>query len=163
MGLGDNVIYYQHLYDFVNQMNAKPSDNVLDLIHRVMHQYRARQHQSLRDGAHNLTHMESRVLSFFGNHAGARQSELAVHNGRDKAQLARLIKGLRERSLLTAQADPEDKRNVQLSLTPRGTEMLHELRQQTRQLNAKAVTGLSPSEQQQLVALLTRLSANLQD
>jgi DNA-binding MarR family transcriptional regulator len=144
-------------------MNSPSNDNALDLIHRVMHQYRARQHQSLRAAAHQLTHMESRVLSFFGGHPGARQSELAIHNGRDKAQMTRLIKGLRERSLLAAQVDPGDKRNVQLSLTPQGVGILHELRQQTRRINVKAMAGLSPDERQQLIALLTRLSANLQD
>jgi hypothetical protein len=36
--------------------------------------------------------MEGKVLGFFARHPGATQRDLAQHSGRDKAQLARLIK-----------------------------------------------------------------------
>src|SRR5215469_14992448 len=85
-------------------------DDVLELIHTVMHQYRARQYRLLKEGPHDITHMDGKVLGFFNRHPGATQSDLAQHSGRDKAQLARLIKGLRERELLRAEADEHDRR-----------------------------------------------------
>lgn len=150
--------------DNVNQSapSAAPAElEVLDLVHRVMHQYRSQQYQVLRDGPHGITHMESKVLQHFGRHPGATQQDLAQDSGRDKAQLARLIKGLRERGLLAGQTDEADRRQVRLSLTASGEAVLGSLRQQGRQLNAQAVAGLTSDEHQQLLGLLQRVRANL--
>jgi len=134
---------------------------VLDLIHTIMHQYRSQQYQVLRDGPHDITHMESKVLSYFERHPAATQSELARHSGRDKAQLARLIKNLRDRGLLDGHADESDRRNTKLSLTPDGQSIQRTLEQQAKRLNGKAVKGLSGEQQQQLITLLQHLKGNL--
>jgi DNA-binding MarR family transcriptional regulator len=149
------------LVDKVNQNNSAPDEAALDLIHTVMHQYRSLQYQVLRDGPHDITHMESKVLGYFGRYPGATQSELAEHSGRDKAQLARLIKGLRERALLAGEADEADRRSISLSLTADGQAVLRTLRQQAKRLNAKAVEGFNATEQQQLTELLKRVQRNL--
>ena len=147
--------------DNVNHSDRPPENDVLELVHAVMHQYRSQQYRALRAGPHDITHMDSKVLGFFGRHAGATQSDLAQHSGRDKAQLARLIKGLRDRGLLAGEADESDRRNVRLSLTPDGQAVQRTLRQQARRLSAKAVAGLSDAEHRQLVALLERVRSNL--
>lgn len=134
---------------------------MLDLIHTVMHQYRSMQYQALRDGPHDITHMEGKVLGFFGHHPGATQSDLAKHSGRDKAQLARLIKGLRDRGLLDAVADESDKRNVRLTLTSDGQSVLTVLRQQAKRLNTLALQEMDSHEQEQLLQLLQRVKVNL--
>jgi len=147
--------------DNVNQVGKTLDDDVLELVHGVMHQYRSRQFQVLRDGAHAVTHMESKVLGFFGRHAGATLSELAQHSGRDKAQLTRLVTGLRERGLLAGEADEADRRSVKLQLTAAGQAVQRALKQQAGRLNAQAVAGLSASERQQLLDLLRHVQRNL--
>jgi len=151
--------------DKVNQPAAKPpsssGDELLELVHTVMHQVRSQQYQVLRDETLGLTHMESKVLGYFGRQPGATQSDLVQHSGRDKAQLARLIKGLRDRGLLTAEADAADRRNLRLSLTPDGQALQRSLQQRTRQVAGRAVAGFSAAEREQLRALLQRLRDNL--
>jgi len=155
--------------DIVNHVDsssasaAKPStaDAVLELVHTVMHQFRSRQYQVLRDGLHDITHMESKVMGFFAHHPGATLSDLAQHSGRDKAQLARLVKGLRERALLAGEADVADRRNVHLTLSAEGHAVQQALRREARAMNARAVDGLGAQEQAQLVELLGRVKANL--
>lgn len=146
--------------DIVNQ-SAAADDSVLEIIHSVMHQYRAQQFRVLRDGPHDITHMDSKVLGFFGRNPGATQSDLAQHSGRDKAQLARLIKGLRDQGLLNGEADPSDRRNTRLTLTDAGQAVRRALQQQGKRLNATAVAGMGDAERKQLVALLQRVSQNL--
>jgi DNA-binding MarR family transcriptional regulator len=179
--------------DNVNRSQKPGDDEVLELVHAVMHLFRTQQLQALRgdsgerphpagraadgDGAgplrsagsgsthefpQELTHMETKVLGFFGRRPGATQSDLVQHSGRDKAQLARLIKGLRERGLLAAEADGQDRRQVHLQLTGEGQAVQRKLRLQARQLQAQAVTGLSPDERRQLVTLLRRVKGNLE-
>lgn len=152
------------LVDVVNHfgMNMKEKDDVLELIHDIMHKYRSQQQRALRERDHDLTQMDARVLGFFERHPGATQSDLVQHSGRDKAQLARLIKNLRDRGLLNAEPDPDDRRNVRLSLTDTGQALRAELKQATRHLGVKAVAGLSGAQQQQLRELLKTVRGNLE-
>jgi DNA-binding MarR family transcriptional regulator len=147
--------------DKVNHPGQDPEDDVLELVHGVMHQFRSQQYQVLREGPHDVTHMESKVMSFFAHHPGATQTELAQHSGRDKAQLARLVKGLRERGLLEGDPDDADRRSVHLRLTTGGHAVQRALQQQGRKLRAQAVAGFSAAERQQLLALLQRMQRNL--
>jgi DNA-binding MarR family transcriptional regulator len=147
--------------DNINQKASKADDGVLEIVHQVMHQYRAQQFRVLRDGPHDITHMDSKVLGYFGHHSGATQSDLAQHSGRDKAQLARLIKGLRDRGLLDGEPDPADRRNTRLSLTDAGQAVRRALQQQGKRLNAAAVAGMTVAEREQLTQLLLRVSQNL--
>ena len=153
--------------DIVNRLGETPAaaagEDLLELVHTVMHQARARQYQALRsDGTLDLTHMEAKTLGFFARHPGSTQSDLVEHSGRDKAQLGRLIKGLRERGLLDATPDPADRRNVRLQPTPEGQRLVDALRRRVREVNAQAIAGLAPAECEQLRALLLRMKDNLQ-
>ncbi|MEP7099183.1 MAG: MarR family transcriptional regulator [Burkholderiales bacterium] len=147
--------------DNVNHKATRADDGVLDLVHSVMHDYRSLQYRFLRDGPHDITHMDGKVLGFFAHHPGSTQSDLAQHSGRDKAQLARLIKGLRDQGLLLGEADATDRRNLRLSLTPEGRAVQRALVLQAKRLSERAVAGLSATEQQQLAALLQRVKGNL--
>ncbi|WP_229413373.1 MarR family winged helix-turn-helix transcriptional regulator [Massilia violaceinigra] len=134
---------------------------MLELIHSIMHQYRSQQFQALRDGQHELTHMEAKVLAFFGHHPGSTQSELARHSGRDKAQVARLITGLRERGLLHGEADAADRRNTRLSLTDAGRAIQQAAQAEAGKLNTQAVRGMNGEQQEVLLALLLQVKDNL--
>src|ERR1700740_1378111 len=141
--------------DNVNHVDsASAADAVVELVHVVMHQFRSRQFQALRDGAHDVTHMEAKVMGFFSRHPGATLSDLVAHSGRDKAQLAKLVKGLRERGLLTAESDADDRRSVQRRLSEAGQAVQRAMHAEGRVLNAQALDGLSAQEQSQLVDLL---------
>ena len=78
-------------------------------------------------------------------------------------QLARLIKGLRGRGLLSGETDSNDKRHLRLSLTPAGLAQQQVLAQQALRLGAQAVAGFSADELAQLQALLQRVRGNLTD
>lgn len=134
---------------------------MLELVHGVMHQFRSLQYQRLRDSPHDITHMESKVLGYFARHPGATQSDLAEHSGRDKAQLARLIKRLLEIGLLEREPDAQDRRQLRLQLTADGAAVQRSLQQQRQRLSKLAVAGISAEEQAQLRLLLERLKANL--
>jgi len=154
----------QNLSDNVNQFSANSADDdVLELIHSIMHQYRALKFQVLKEGELDLTHLEAKLLFFFSRNPGATQTDLVKYSGRDKAQLARLIKGLRERDLLVAEADAEDKRTTRLYVSARGSALHQAVQQQSQQLRSHVADSFSSDEQQQLRALLLRLQTSLGD
>ncbi|WP_229491531.1 MarR family winged helix-turn-helix transcriptional regulator [Massilia sp. HP4] len=127
-----------------------------------MHLYRSRQLRGLRGGPHELAHMEMKALGYFARHPGATQSDLVAHSGRDKAQVARLIRALREGQLLEATADEQDRRSTRLSLSAAGEEIFAGLHRQSGALGQVALAGLSGDEQAQLGGLLARVRANLE-
>lgn len=147
--------------DSIDNVNQRGDEDVLELVHQVMHRFRALQYQRLRDGPHEITHMESKVLGYFAHHPGATQSELAEHSGRDKAQLARLIKHLLEIGLLQREPDADDRRQHRLQLTADGRAVQRSLQQQRLRLAKAAVAGFSADEQALLRTLLLRLQDNL--
>jgi DNA-binding MarR family transcriptional regulator len=151
--------------DKVNQSSnpapASEEESLLDLVHSVMHRYRSQQYQVVRDGPSAITHMESKVLGYYQREPGNTQADLVRDSGHDKAQLARLINGLRVRGLLVGEASASDARRVTLKLTAAGQALLKTLERQTRSLHAQAIAGLSESEQRLLLALMRRVKANL--
>jgi DNA-binding MarR family transcriptional regulator len=144
----------------VNKVNQ--SEQVFDAIHSIMHLYRARQLRGLRDHPHELTHMEYKALGFFSRHPGATQGDLVAHSGRDKAQLARLLKGLRDKELLDAVADDGDRRVTRLSLSAAGEKVFRSLHELGLQASGAAVTGMSAEQLAQLQTLLQHIRSNLE-
>ncbi len=147
--------------DSVNQSSAPPEDDVLELMHAVMHQVRSQHLRADEDGTHPVGHMEGKVLGFFSRHPGATQSDLAAHSGRDKGQLARLIAGMKDKGLLQACADEKDRRVTRVYLTEAAQALHGQARRQRQQLARKAVTGFSAEQKRQLVQLLRLVQGNL--
>lgn len=151
--------------DSIDNVNQKPEDapqEVFESIHAVMHLFRAEQYRAFRDGPHPLTHMEGRLLGFFARRPDATLSELVAHSGRDKGQLARLIKTLKDRGLLEASAEQADKRSVRLRLSAEGRSIHQTLRRQSARLAKLAVKGLDDADCARLAGLLARVKTNLE-
>lgn len=148
------------MVDKVNNIPA--ADQVFDAIHVVMHLYRSGHMQMLREDLHHLTHMDTRVLSYFYHHPNTTQSDLVAHSKKDKAQLTRLVHGLRKKGYLLAAEDQQDRRSVRLHLSPEG-KMLQEQLQilQTKRME-QAVHGLSEAQCNELVSLLRIIQTNLE-
>lgn len=142
-------------------MPIELAEDVFESIHSVMHLYRAQQYRALREGGHDLTHMENKVLGFVAAHRGATQRDLVASFGRDKAQLARLIKTLRDKALLCGQVDEQDRRSLRLQLTAEGEAVHEAVQRQGRQLNKAAIDGLSSEQCGALLQLLATIKTNL--
>ena len=150
----------QSKVDKVNQVPA--AGEVIETMHAIMHLFRSHRQRSLRDGAHELAHMEAKALGYFARHPGAAQSDLVAHSGRDKAQVARLIRTLRDRGLLEAAADEADRRSTRLSLTEAGHALHEALHRDDGRLAEAALAGLAEGERTVLLGLLERVRGNLE-
>jgi DNA-binding MarR family transcriptional regulator len=150
--------------DNVNRKSVEASDEVFDLIHTVMHLFRSQQYRGLPNGSHHLTHMEGKLLNFFARHPGATLSDLVAHSARDKGQLARLIKSLKEGGLLSVQKDQKtDRRSVGLELTLAGHAIHRTLHRQSERLAMLAVKDMDSEKRRQLLILLRQVRTNLEN
>jgi DNA-binding MarR family transcriptional regulator len=149
----------ENLVDHVN--HRSPTGEVFEAIHEIMHLFRAQQYRSLRATPHELTHMENRALGYVARHPGATQRDLVQRSGRDKAQVTRLVQGLRDKGLVEARADETDRRSARLHLTALGQAVHAELHQHGLDLAAQALADLDEGERRQLEALLGRVQERL--
>lgn len=147
----------------VDKVNQSPAaDTVFDALHTVMHLYRSSRTQAFREDERGITHMESRVLDYFDRHPGATLSDLVQHSGRDKAQLTRLIRSLKDNGYLEAREDEQDRRSSRLHLSTEGKSVQRQLRKCGAQVLEQAVEGMTQEQSDELIRLLKMLQANLE-
>jgi DNA-binding MarR family transcriptional regulator len=149
--------------DIVNGKSVHASDEIFDLIHTIMHLFRSQQYRGLPKNSHDITPMECKLLGFFARYPGATLSDLVAHSARDKGQLARLIKSLKEGGLLKVQKDQKtDRRSVRLELTRSGNAVHRTLDRQSERLARLGTNGLGSENRRQLLALLRQVRNNLE-
>jgi DNA-binding MarR family transcriptional regulator len=135
------------------------ADGIFEQIHEVMFLFRSKLIETGKADGRGIGGMELRVLRFFDHRPGATQAELVQHSGRDKGQIARLIRILIERGWL--QREVAGKRNSGLILTEQGRLLQGQLHRHRAALANKYAAALGPAERMQLSALLQRLKAAL--
>ncbi|WP_332740244.1 MarR family winged helix-turn-helix transcriptional regulator [Hydrogenophaga sp.] len=142
-------------------MTRQANTEVLDRLHTLMHGLRRHLQEAARQDGDGLGPMEVRCLGYFLRHDGATQSDLVQHSGRDKAQIARIVKALHERGLLQSQPDPNDGRSQRVSVTPAGQALQRTMQLHRVRFEKSMTAGLSESDRATLLALLDRLQDNV--
>lgn len=141
---------------------TKPVNNeVLDRLHNLMHGLRRHLREAMRSDGEGLGPMEARCLAFFARREGATQRDLVHHSGRDKAQIARVVKLLHERGLLQSRPDPDDGRSQRVSATAEGLALQRRMQQHLARFEKAMTAGLDERERTTLLALLDRLQGNV--
>lgn len=139
-------------------MPAEPGIEILNLVNAIERRSTARMQRLLREAGLGLAAMEARTLRFIARHPGCTQKEIVRASGRDKAQIARVIKTLRERGLVDRPTEDSGRRAQPLALTPTGA-AVHARAESLRADTARELVGaLDPGERDRLEALLGRLS-----
>lgn len=134
---------------------------IADLLADLSHRFKARLRDRDDADAPDLSPFQAKALAFIGRVPGAAQHELVERSGRDKAQVARIVKELEERGLVTRHPDARDGRVLRLELSAAGAEQFARLLRLRAAIAADMMRGLSPAEQQALGDLLRRLRKNL--
>jgi DNA-binding MarR family transcriptional regulator len=138
-------------------MTRQANTEVLDRLHSLLHGLRRHLQDAMRQDGEGLGPMEARCLAYFMRHDGATQSDLVQHAGRDKAQIARIVKALHERGLLHSRPDPDDGRSQRVSVTPQGQALQRKMQQHRVRFEKTMTAGLDGDERATLIALLDRL------
>lgn len=144
----------------IEPTSAVAGDAVFEHMHEIMFLFRSTLQQHLREDGGEIPGMALKVLGFFARHPGRTQMELVQHSGRDKGQVARLVKDLTERGLLQrGDATAGERRGLQL--TENGLGVHRRLQRQKSQLANRLSGGLTAQELAQLNKLLIKLKAPL--
>jgi DNA-binding MarR family transcriptional regulator len=142
-------------------MTRQANTEVLDRLHTLMHALRRHLQEAMRHDGEGLGPMEARCLGYFMRHDGATQSDLVQHSGRDKAQIARIVKALHERGLLQSRPDPDDGRSQRVSVTAEGQTLQRKMQQHRVRFEKTMMAGLPEADRATLLALLDRIQDNV--
>ena len=136
-------------------MSSSLAADVFEVLHDLMHQFRARLLQSLERIQPGLTFNEFRILMHTGRHPGITQKELVEHSHTDKAQMARMLTQLQDKGWLERSASEADKRVRCLQLSAQGQQLFAQLKNQREQIAAELLRDFPANQQKQLRELLT--------
>jgi DNA-binding MarR family transcriptional regulator len=117
-----------------------------------------RLHQRMGAAAGELGHAGFPMLAWLAAWAPVRVTELAERSGLDASTVSRRVADLQDKGLITRAVDLEDQRASLLELTPRGAQLLADLREARRRLLDDALSDWPAGEVQALAGMLRRLT-----
>ncbi|HSZ73772.1 MAG TPA: MarR family transcriptional regulator [Rhizomicrobium sp.] len=88
--------------------------------------------------------------------------EIARHMDHDTGAITRLVDQMERRDLITRRRSTEDRRVVNLEITPAGKALAKSLAPRITEFWNRTLDGFSAEEFSQLISLLTRLMAQLE-
>lgn len=138
------------------------NSELIDLLRTVSSGFRTRMQDRIAAGDTGLTVFQTRLVNAIGRNEGVSQLELGSLMERDKAQIARAVKELEARGLVTRGTRPSDWRTKSVALTEEGRGVHTRLNGVRQQLADEALGDLSDAEKQALRTSLTKIDAALQ-
>ena len=109
-----------------------------------------------------LTPAQFGVLTVLQAHPGMGQSSLARALGFDKVTVLRVLRGLESRGLVERSPAPDNKRNMSVSLTSEGAEMLARAQRPAERAYKRLLAPLDAGQQEELIQLLQLLTGELE-
>ena len=107
--------------------------------------------------------VEWRMLALLAVEDGITANRVCQVIGLDKAAVSRAVRQLESLQLITAIPDPADCRRTILRLTPAGCDMHNRIIQVALARESLLLGDLSSAEVDQLISLLLRISARVED
>lgn len=135
-------------------MSSSIAADVFEVLHDLLHLFRARLLESLEAVQPGLTFNEFRILMHTGRHPGITQKELVEHSHTDKAQMARTLAQLQDKGWLERSASEADKRVRCLQLSARGQQLFDQLRHRREQIATELLSDFPAAQQALLHDLL---------
>ena len=143
-------------------MSSSIAADVFEVLHDLLHLFRARLLQSLEAVQPGLTFNEFRILMHTGRHPGITQKELVEHSHTDKAQMARTLAQLQDKGWLERSASEADKRVRCLQLSAQGQQLFDQLRHRREQIATELLSDFPEAQQGLLHELLLQAKDSAQ-
>ena len=109
----------------------------------------------------DLTALQYTALTVLERHSDLTAAHLARHSFVTAQTMADMVTSLLARDLIERHRDPGDRRRLVIALTPKGRQLLDELRPEVAALEARMLSLLSADEAEQLRRALEQCRAAL--
>ena len=111
---------------------------------------------------HGLTQAEFRCLRLFGAEETLNNKKIAERMGLSPSRLTRIIDGLVQKEYIVREINNADRRNMRVSLSSRGVEIVHLLNQTYIDIHKEILFNIDESQHQPLICAMTNLLSAVQ-
>jgi DNA-binding MarR family transcriptional regulator len=108
-----------------------------------------------------LTRAQCRMIAYLAHYGDMNQARLAELLDVAPISAGRLVERLEEGGWVARTSNPNDRRELQVSLTAKAQAVLTRARRVGDEVAAEALAGFTPEEAEQFSAMLQRVRANL--
>lgn len=136
------------------------NNEIIDCLRTLSYSFQMHMKEQIAKSNFGLSAFQARLINLIGRNDGISQLTLSMLTERDKAQIARTIKELEAKDLVTHSVNASDKRAKCLSLTLEGREMHRQLNTIREQLSVDTLSSLSDEEKQVLHTILQKVTAH---
>ena len=112
--------------------------------------------------AHGLTQAEFRCLRLFGSSDSLNNKKIAERMKLSPSRLTRIIDGLVNKEYMIREINSADRRNMKVSLSKRGTLLVHQLNKAYVDIHEEILTDIDVSMHEQLITAMTHLLSALE-
>jgi len=109
---------------------------------------------------YDLTASQFPILRYIGDGSATTAAELCRCLTYDTGSMTRMLDRLADKGLITRERNPDDRRAVQLRLTPIGQALHPKLMEIAEQVLARHLAGFTPAEIEQFQRFILRMLAN---
>lgn len=111
---------------------------------------------------HNLTQAEFRCLRLFGSDESINNKAIAERMSLSPSRLTRIIDGLVQKEYIIREIDPNDRRNMKVSLSSRGQLLVQQLNKSYIEIHKEILQDIDPSQHHSLITAMTHLLSALE-
>ncbi|ASF39380.1 MarR family transcriptional regulator [Halobacillus halophilus] len=112
---------------------------------------------------YNLAPEQNLIMMLLWEEDGLNQRQISRKLNKDKTNIARMASNLENKGFITRNYSSEDRRSLELYLTPTGSELREEILPVTEEFNKIATKNLTSREKEQLEDLLSKIDQNFNE
>ena len=112
---------------------------------------------------YNLAPEQNLIMMLLWEEDGLNQRQISRKLNKDKTNIARMASNLESKGFITRNYSSEDRRSLELYLTPTGSELREEILPVTEEFNKIATKNLTSREKEQLEHLLSKIDRNFNE
>jgi DNA-binding MarR family transcriptional regulator len=120
-----------------------------------------KRYDDLAKSSLELTRAQCRIIAYLAHYGDMNQVSLAQRLEVAPISAGRMLERLEESGWVVRTANPNDRRELQVSLTPKAESVLAAARRVGDEVQAEALAGFTPEEAEQFSQMLQRVRANL--
>ena len=120
-----------------------------------------KRYDDLAKSSLELTRAQCRMIAYLAHYGDMNQARLAERLEVAPISAGRLLERLEDGGWVARTANPNDRRELQVSLTPKAESVLAAARRVGDEVQAEALAGFTPEEAEQFSQMLQRVRANL--
>ena len=145
------------MYEEEIEMTAK---NLADLTFKLLASCHEKEERLAK--SHNLTQAEFRCLKSIQEGEIINNREISSRLKLSASRLTRIIDGLVQKGYVVREIDPADRRNMRLSLSPRGVEFVRKMNENYVEIHKEILKNIEENQHRPLITAMTQLLTALE-